>query len=142
MKELQNRPKKFVLIDDDPTYRATMIRAAQKEGLELEVYDSILDIYATWMEYGPLNCKDRYDAAIIDFDLGSTTGVEIAGCLANLFGDISLVLVSERDRSDQDGKWPTSIVKFVKKSSGCGTVLREALRSSLHLPSDRQKSLE
>lgn len=111
--------KRFVLIDDDPTYRAIMLRFAQAEGMEFDVYENLMDL-------GSVGKLGNYDAAIVDYDLGSLNGIEIAEYLSALFGDIPMLLVSERKREPGNKAWPTSVKRFVNKSEGYETVLRQA----------------
>ncbi|MEZ4743768.1 MAG: response regulator [Bdellovibrionota bacterium] len=113
--------KKMVLIDDDPIYRAIMLRAAKNEGIVLHAYDSLLSISIT------SNMED-YDAVIIDYDLGELTGVDIASYLSSVFGDIPMVLVSSSLREQKDGgkKWPKHIKKFALKTEGYSPVLAMA----------------
>lgn len=115
---------RFILIDDDPTYRAIVLRAASLEGMVVDVYESLMDLGSV----GFLGC---YDAAIVDYDLGSINGVEIAEYLSVLFGDIPMVLVSEKVREPGKRGWPRSIKAFVKKSEGYAHALDEARKCAL-----------
>lgn len=114
-------PKRFILIDDDPSYRAILLRCAVTEGMKIDAYESLMDL-------GSIGLLGRYDAAIVDYDLGAVNGVEIAEYLTALFGDIPMILVSERDRSAEGKTWPLSIKKFIKKSQGYSYALTEARR--------------
>jgi CheY-like chemotaxis protein len=119
--ETGTQRRRFVLIDDDPTYRAVILRAAELEGLDLDVYESLMDL-------GSVGMLGRYDAAIVDYDLGNLNGVEIAEYLSALFGDIPMVLVSEKTRSPGEKGWPASIKSFVNKSQGYAFALKQAQR--------------
>lgn len=110
---------RFVLFDDDPTYRAIILRAAGMEKMEIDVYESL-------MELGSVGLLGRYDAAIVDYDLGNINGVEIAEYLSALFGNIPMVLISQQERSPDDAGWPNSIKMFVKKSEGYSYALAQA----------------
>jgi CheY-like chemotaxis protein len=117
---LENSGKtRMVLIDDDPVYRTIVTRCAQMAGIDLDVYESLLDL-------GAIGLLGRYDAAIVDYDLGNMNGIEIAEYLSSLFGDIPMVLVSEKARSPDERGWPNSIKKFMKKSEGYAAALNEA----------------
>ncbi len=111
--------QRFVLIDDDPTYRSIMLRFARAEGMEFDVFENLMDL-------GSVGMLGHYDAAIVDYDLGSLNGIEIAEYLSALFGDIPMVLVSEKQRDPGDKAWPSSVKRFVKKSDGYEKVLRQA----------------
>ena len=115
-RQMKNR---FVLIDDDPVYRTILLRAATMEGFDIAVYESLMDL-------GSIGMLGRYDAAIVDYDLGNINGVEIAEYLSALFGDIPMVLVSEHSRSPGEKVWPSSIKKFIRKSEGYSHTLQEA----------------
>lgn len=112
--------KRYVLIDDDASYRTILVRCAGMEGMDIDVYESLMDL-------GSVAMLGRYDAAIIDYDLGALNGVEIAENISALFGDIPVILVSEKDRAPDGNKnWPKSIKKFIKKSHGYTYALSEA----------------
>ena len=128
--DLYTLQKRFVLIDDDPTYRAVMLRAAELEDMEFDVYGSIMDL-------GSVGMLGRYDAAIVDYDLDGPNGVEIAEYLTAYFGDIPMILVSEKNRLPGEKGWPPSIKSFVNKSQGYAFALKQAQRfaKSRYLPS-------
>lgn len=113
----------MVLIDDDSTYCSIMRRYAKKDGIELDTYPSIMEISA-----GSNELLGRYEAAIIDFDLGEVNGVEIISYLSSIFGDIPMILVSGSERSDSNCKWPELIKSFKLKSTGYQEILHEARR--------------
>ena len=98
------------------------------EGMEIDVYESLMDL-------GSVGLLGRYDAAIVDYDLGTLNGIEIAEYLSALFGDITMVLVSEHERfPDKNNAWPPSIKKFVKKSDGYAYALAEAKKYAVRTP--------
>jgi len=111
--------KRYVLIDDDPTYRAIMVRVARNAGMNCDAYESLMDL-------GYIGLIGRYDAAIIDYNLGGLNGLEIAEYLAAMFSDIPMVMISEKDRQPDQKAWPSSIKKFVKKSDGYLFTLEQA----------------
>ncbi len=112
---------KFVLIDDDPLFGNIMVRVAKSRGADIDYFPSLLDM-------GSVGCLGQYDAAIVDYDLGNMTGVEIAEYLKVFFGDIPMVLVSSRHRDIMKPKsWPDSVRCFVHKSAGYEAILSEAL---------------
>jgi DNA-binding NtrC family response regulator len=109
----------MILIDDDPTYRAIMRRVAQTQGIELETYESLMDL-------GSAGLLGRYDAALVDYDLGTLNGIDIAEYLNTHFHEIPVVLVSEKHREPTGKDWPGCIKRFVHKTSGYEYVLSQA----------------
>lgn len=119
LKGSQDIPKrKFVLIDDDPSYTVIMKRVAEMEGIELDTFQSL-------SELGFIGMLGKYDVAIVDYDLGRMTGVEIGNYLDKLFSDIPMIMVSELERSSEG--WPHIVKKFLLKSDGYKFVLQQAL---------------
>ena len=80
------------------------------------------DAFASLVELGTAGILAGYDAAIIDYDLGQPTGIEIAANLSK-FASIPLILVSSKDREPQGQVWPVSIKMFINKSRGYGFAL-------------------
>ena len=111
--------RRFVLIDDDAIYRTIMSQVASKEGMELDVYESLAAM-------GSVGLLGTYDAAIVDYDLGTLTGVEIGEYLTSLFGNIPMILVSEKERRPGGNGWPKSIQSFVPKTEGYAATLAKA----------------
>ena len=113
--------KKFVLIDDDPLFGNILTRFANARGAEVDYFESPLELESR-------RAAARYDAAIVDYDLGTTTGIDIAEHLQVLFGDIPMVLVSSelRDRS-VPRTWPATIKRFVSKQAGFDAILSATL---------------
>ena len=123
-KEFNSKKRqRFLLIDDDPIYRAIILRCAKAEGIDLDVFESLMDV-------GCITLLGQYDAAILDYDLGNLNGTEIADYLSALFGDIPMILVSDSDRTPGIKGWPTNIKKFMRKSDGFAATLKEAVKFS------------
>ena len=116
--ESKHRSPKLVLIDDDPSYTVIMRRVAEMEGITLDTYQSL-------SELGFIGMLGKYDLAIIDYDLGKMTGVEIGNYLEKLFEGTPMILVSELERENTG--WPSSVKKFLLKSDGYKHVLEEAI---------------
>ena len=117
---------RFVLIDDDPTFRAILLRAAHMHGVQVDVYESL-------EELGAVGLLSRYDVAIVDYDLGALNGLEIAEYLDILCTDTPMILVSAKDRRSNSRKWPQSIKQFIPKSMGYSYILEQAERWA-HVP--------
>ncbi len=124
MTKEESKIHRYVLIDDDPTYQSIMKRFSKEHNMHLEVYENLVDL-------GSVGLLGRYDAAIVDYDLGQINGVEVAEYLSVLFGDIPTILVSDRQRNPSERQWPNSIKRFVKKSQGYAHVLNQARKSLL-----------
>jgi len=112
--------RRLVLIDDDPVLGNAMVMAAKRLGFELDYFESMLDL-------GFVGRLDDYDVAIVDYDLGSMNGIEIAEYLDALFGDIPMLLVSCTEREARTGEqWPAAVRRFVRKDSGYFPILEAA----------------
>lgn len=119
--KLKHDEMRFVLIDDDPTFRAILLRAAHIYGVQVDVYESL-------EELGAVGLLSRYDVAIVDYDLGALNGLEIAEYLDVLCSDTPMILVSAKDRRSNARKWPQSIKQFIPKSMGYSYILEQAER--------------
>ena len=113
--------KRFILIDDDPTFRAILLRSASMYGVQVDVYESL-------EELGAVGLLSRYDVAIVDYDLGVLNGLEIAEYLDILCCDTPMILVSAKDRRSNAREWPQSIKQFIPKSMGYSYILEQAER--------------
>lgn len=121
LKKLSKNLKKMVLIDDDVQFCTIMAHYATSRGLTLDYYSDL-------QEMGSLGKLSEYDVAIVDYDLGSINGVEIAEYLPIFFGDMPMILVSGRTRNESgDKKWPRSIKRFVHKDVGPDEILDSAI---------------
>ncbi len=113
--------KRYALIDDDPVYRAVMKRAGTLEGMEVDVFESLADL-------GTIGMLGQYDAAIVDYDLGALSGVEIAAYLTAFKAKTPMVLVSSLIRDPGLAGWPPSVRRFVTKDLGYEYVLKQAIK--------------
>ncbi len=119
-----NRPDlgpRILLIDDDPVFVAIMKRWAMMEKVQLECYVS-LD------EMGFIGLFSNYDVAILDYDLGYTTGIEIARCTDALLHHMPIVIVSIKDRSVECADAPTCVKAVLQKSKGYSHILNVATK--------------
>ena len=71
MKDMENSnlivpENRIVLIDDDPVYNSVLLKYAEMAGVQMDVYESL-------EQMGTIGALGRYDAAIVDYDLGSLT---------------------------------------------------------------------
>lgn len=118
---------KFVLIDDDQAFGLIMSKAASKRGLELDVFLSLGDMAS-------IGALGMYDAAIVDYELGGMTGVEIGEYLSSLFTHIPMILISYQDRP-KNVHWPDSIKAFLHKGQGYEQIFNELEKLRLNLAS-------
>lgn len=112
---------KMVLIDDDPSYTAILKRSAALEGIELDVFHSL-------SELGFVSLLRNYDVAIVDYDLGTLNGVEIAEYMSSLLDDMPMVLISASDRSEEVAHSPHCVRAFLNKDVGFNAILEAARR--------------
>lgn len=115
----QPESRRMVLIDDDPAFCQIVASFAASRGLDL-------DYYSTLHEMGSLGKLSDYAIAIVDFDLGSMNGLEIAEYLPIFFGDMPMVLISGKHRQAEATPWPKSIRTFIHKDQGPDAILDAA----------------
>ena len=96
-----SRPR-VLLVDDDSVFRAVMVRLAQAEGIDLEAYDSLLEVE-------PFSRIQSYNGVIFDYHLGQQDGLDVGNCLKPFFREVPSLLVSADD----------TVGDVMKKSSGC-----------------------
>jgi DNA-binding response OmpR family regulator len=126
---------RFVLIDDDPLFGNIMTRFAKARGVDVDYFESML-------AFESLGRAGRYDAAIVDYDLGDMTGIDIAEQAQFVFGDVPMVLVSSQQRDRSVPKtWPKSIKGFVRKQAGFDAIYAAAVACLTTCPSMRARRL-
>lgn len=114
--------QRIILIDDDASFGKIIVNFAEARGVHLDYFQSLQEI-------GFLGHLANYSVAIVDYDLGSMNGIEIAEYLPALFGGMSMVLISGKDRTaDVKNPWPHSVRQFVHKDSGPNEILDAALK--------------
>jgi DNA-binding response OmpR family regulator len=117
---IAQKSRRIVLIDDDPAFCSIMASFATSRGL-------CLDYYSNLQEMGFLGKLSSYSVAIVDFDLGTMSGIEIAEYLPIFFGDMPMVLVSGMHRDERGRLWPKSVKEFVHKDEGPDAILDAAV---------------
>lgn len=112
---------RMLLIDDDPVYGVLLKKFAKIKGIKVDVFESLSQIEQNrW--------HGTYCAAIIDYDLGDVTGVQVSKRLSGFYEDLPMVLVSATNRSSNDSKrLPPTIIKYVNKSEGHEFVLNQVV---------------
>jgi CheY-like chemotaxis protein len=114
-------PKRLILIDDDLVFIRMMAGAAAASGVSLDCFASLLDV-------GFVGNLANYDGAIVDFDLGTMSGIEVSAYLAAFLRRMPMVLISgsERQLPQRSGGGARL---FVHKREGCPAILAAALRT-------------
>ena len=118
--------RKIFLVDDDPTFCATMLRAAKAHGYEMRSFASAGDFIRA-------KSTERFDTVISDYDIGLENGVQIAERLSNLIGGPPVIIVSGSDRTKTKAHRRKCIKKFSLKSVGVGQILTDASQYSRHI---------
>jgi DNA-binding response OmpR family regulator len=116
MKTTDSGAVRVLLLDDDPMFGSLMTAAARRHGIELDYYPSLLDL-------GFIGRIEDYTAAIVDYDLGQMTGLEIGKYLSAFLKDTPMVLISASERRRDAKEWDDCIRSFVRKDKGHDAIL-------------------
>ena len=100
---------KVLLVDDDETFGKIMSRIAHREGIPLTYFSSV-------KQFGKLT-KMNFDVAVIDYDLGVITGLQLSEILERYLQRIPVILVSQYRHIDPK-MWPKCVRNFVNKANG------------------------
>ncbi len=112
------RPR-ILVVDDDPTFGRIMQRAAVYLEADLVFVQCLQDLDP--------NLLGSFDVAIVDYDLGSVTGLELARYLDHHVS-VPIVLVSHAERTP-NRQWSDSIHDFVHKSAGAHVIMDAAFEA-------------
>lgn len=116
---IHQRPMRVFLIDDDSIFNQLMSRYAQALNIDLTVANHIFDLEELM--------NGSFDVAIVDFNLGSTNGIDLAHYFSYYIGDFPVLLVSQTDRSENLKRLRSLSTKaFVHKLNGPKKILSEA----------------
>jgi CheY-like chemotaxis protein len=110
---------RILLVDDDPTFGVVMSRAAEQLRAHITYCKSLEEVkrVAGW----------NFDVAIVDYDLGSSTGVEVARFLQSHPKKIPVIIVSQSQRVDTPiSDWPEVVKGFMQKGLGHFALLEAA----------------
>ncbi|MFK7872682.1 MAG: response regulator [Oligoflexales bacterium] len=129
------KPKRILLVDDDPVYSTIIDRVAKQEGLSLDWFQSLEDL-------GSVGAIGKYDGAIIDINLGVScvNGIEIADYIDALDFQLPVIIVSESDL-DKKRALPSCVRKFLPKSIGYQAVVWEVQKHTAHYKGNLSKYL-
>jgi DNA-binding response OmpR family regulator len=112
------RPK-ILLVDDDVLFGKIMQGLCDRQNITLTYVKTVQDAYrlSDW----------EYDLAIIDYDLGRVTGVQLANFLEHWLKPESVMLISACKTLDNQA-WPKCVKGFITKADGAEHILSEAKR--------------
>jgi DNA-binding NtrC family response regulator len=122
----QNTLKKHrvILIDDDRSFGLIMKQCALQHGVELDYFESLEDL-------GFVGLVSKYDVAILDYDLGNMTGVEIGEYLLAMFDRMPMLLISGTMRTASPEQIKSGLAHpFMHKNEGYDLILSKALEIS------------
>ncbi|MFW7380790.1 MAG: hypothetical protein ACOH5I_18390 [Oligoflexus sp.] len=88
------RPSKFIVIDHDLQFGERLLHVASERGYYVDCYKSMLEI-------GYLGRFKQYDVAIVNYELGDMTGLEVAEYCEKLLGNLPLILICDDELTRQ-----------------------------------------
>lgn len=108
-----------LLVDDDPVFGALMSRAAEQSRVNLTFCQNLEEVN---------RCRDwKFDVAIVDYELGSDTGIDITNQLEQV-RSLPVILISQGKSVETPiSRWPKSIKGFMDKKLGHFAILEAAL---------------
>lgn len=123
----------MVLIDDDPIFCSLMAEHARRMSINLHFFHDLMEVQNS----GNLQ---KYQVAILDYQLEQMNGLEVANWIPSFFNDMPIILVSYEDRTEQNTStsWPGSVRCFVHKREGVKSILAHAIALSEQLKRERE----
>jgi DNA-binding response OmpR family regulator len=113
---------RILVVDDDPSFGRILARQARIGGVALAFFQSLDELRGKLSRW-------RFDAAVLDSDLGDESGVEAARYLERYLLNLPVLLVSQSDLDvPPKEKWPSSVRQFLLKSVGHERILEEVVR--------------
>lgn len=121
---------RILLIDDDPVFRAVFSKLASEEGVDVDAFDSMLEVE-------PFSQIASYKGVIFDYHLAQLDGIELASHLESIFGGIPMLLVSADSDAERDmnQRCPGVFSGFMSKKEGGRKIvrkIREMIASATH----------
>ena len=112
-----SRQYKVLLVDDDIIFGKIIQVLAAEENISLTYVKNVRDAYqlSNW----------SFDMAIIDYDLGAVTGIQLSYFLEHYLKPKAVLLVSAHPEVEKK-TWPECVKDFVNKSDGPMPILRAA----------------
>jgi DNA-binding response OmpR family regulator len=114
---------KVLLVDDDPVFCKIMSTAGKAMGYDIEPCVSVRQVYRKLPDI-------TFRVAVLDYDLGLVTGVQLARFTQRFHSEVPIILVSEYDLQPK-ADWPDSIRAYVKKSDGPRAIMEKIKQISL-----------
>ncbi len=119
MNPIKTEKENFLLIDDDPLFRALVEAAGAKMGLAIESFGSVA-------EMGSFARIKQYAGVLLDFELEHLNGLEIAEYIDTFFVDIPVMLVTGHNIEVLESrKRPLCIQKITSKKRPITDILEE-----------------
>ena len=117
---LSRETPRILLVDDDPSFGKILAKIAQQSRVAVTVCHNLQEVgETTWWDY---------DVAIVDYDLGTSTGLEIIRQLERVRPDMPVILVSQSQHVETPiSRWPGSIKGFMNKALGHFAIMESAL---------------
>lgn len=115
------RPSKFIVIDHDLQFGERLLHIASERGYYVDCYKSMLEI-------GYLGRFKQYDVAIVNYELGDMTGLEVAEYCEKLLGNLPLILVCDDELTHKKVAAGSSraIFRCLTKQSGVFSIINAA----------------
>ncbi len=110
----------FVLVDDDPIFAKLLEKVAASQRVRLTTFCYPSDAYR---ELPNLD----FDVAIIDYDLGRVTGVQLCQYLERLHRKVPVLLVSHLPKIESRGSASDWIFRALNKGAGPYSILVSAI---------------
>lgn len=111
---------KLLLVDDDLIFGKVMQKIAGQAGIQLTYFSSVKGLE----KLSSLNI----DIGLVDYDLGSITGLQLARFLENYLSQLPVILISQYKHINL-AHWPKSVIGFVPKSNGSYGILSAAIKA-------------
>ncbi len=110
----QRAPLEILLVDDDRSFGAILKRSATRNGLNMTICHDLDSLGA--------QMHNSFDVAVVDYDLGSVTGIEICDYLETRTWSTPFVLISQselpRDAAHNPAMW-----NFIHKERGFDAII-------------------
>jgi len=115
---------RILVVDDDPSFGRILAQYARLGGVALAFFRSFDEVRGKLSRW-------RFDAAVVDSDLGEATGLDVARYLERFLLDVPVLLVSQSDLTvPPKEEWPASVREFLFKNVGHRAILDAVVRLS------------
>jgi DNA-binding NtrC family response regulator len=108
---------RILVLDDDPSFGRILIHIARQAEVSMAFFRSPDELQ------GKLG-RWRFDAAVVDSDLGHTSGVDTVRYFERFLENLPVLLVSQSEIGlPPAAEWPASVRQFLFKSVGHQQIL-------------------